>query len=153
MHLRRFSATAAAASIGAVTIHDTLRNVVGMAADATWLYVAADLGTTGSDGVYRIRRDQLGTFVPERIAALAFDTTRAPVLVDSTTSAQHLYVRDDNGDVHVIVDPGGTTPQHLGAISTLGGGSDYAMAYSPAGPSIYLFETETDSTGNFVRLD
>jgi hypothetical protein len=144
----------AAASSAPVTIDPALRDVVSIAADATWLYLAGSTGTgdTFREGVYRIRRTDLGTAPAEWIANVNISSTRAPVVIDSTTAASHLYVRAGDGSVHVVVDPGGA-PVHLGVISTLGRSADSAMAYAPATDSLYVFETLTSAAGNFVRLD
>jgi hypothetical protein len=142
-------------SAGAGTLlgsHPTLRNVVALAADSTYFYVQAQDGSvTTTEGIYRVSRA-----TPSSAALLTLipvDSTRAALALDSLTSPAHLYARDDAGDVHVIVDPAGPSPRHLGVLSTLGDSSDWAMAFDHAAGALVLFESETVTTGRFVRLD
>jgi hypothetical protein len=81
------------------------------------------------------------------------DASHASLALDSLTSPRYLYARDDDGNLHVFADPGGASPRHLGIVSTLGDSSDYAMAYDAVAGALILFESETVSTGRFVRLD
>ena len=135
---------------------DAVRNVVGIAADATYFYVVgedADL----ADGVFRLLRSDLSA-PPVRLATITVDTTRASIEVDSLAAAAHLYFRADDGLVHVIVNPaadpaGPTPPGHLGAITRLASTGDFAMTIDHATGALYLFESVTDSAGNIVRLD
>ncbi|MEZ4311066.1 MAG: hypothetical protein R3F14_23735 [Polyangiaceae bacterium] len=123
--------------------------VVGMAADPTYFYVASN-GFAG-EGIYRIERANI-TGPATKIATINTSTLCTNIELDSYVSPQYLYARDAVGDVHAIVDPAGANPVHVGAISTLGTSSDYAMTYDQATSSIYIFETETDSAGRIVRL-
>jgi hypothetical protein len=41
---------------------------------------------------------------------------------------------------------------HLGAISSLGDTTDYAMAYDQLSGKLYFFETETVATGRLVEM-
>jgi hypothetical protein len=165
VEIRRFDPTTPGAGTSVGAVHPTMRDTLGLAVDATWFYLAGVRqvdATTVARGVFRVRRAELGTAVPELIAPMnlfssATTTTtltaRVAMAVDSTTAATVLYVRGGDGRLHVVADPGGAAPRHLGELSALGGYGDFAMAYVPSGPSIYLFETETVTTGNFVRLD
>lgn len=132
-----------------------LENVVGIAADATYFYVVgeeagADAAT--KDGVFRLLRSDLSQ-PPVRLATVTVDTTRASIEVDDLAAATHLYFRADNGFVHVIKDPAGTAPQHLGPIFALEDTQDFAMTIDHATGSLYVFESVTDTSGTFVRLD
>ncbi|AKF09106.1 Ig-like domain-containing protein [Sandaracinus amylolyticus] len=165
--IRRFSPTAPADSTSLGNVGGSAqRDIVGLAADETWIYFAGgrQAATDWELGVFRVRRSELTTMTPQRIAPIPLDVSRnssgaitdvaqAPMAVDSTVAATYLYVRGGDGHVHVIRDPGGTTPIYLGPISPYGRDGDRGMAYDPAGPSIFLFETETRTQGNFVRLD
>jgi hypothetical protein len=51
-----------------------------------------------------------------------------------------------------VVQPGGPGAAHIGAISTLGTTNDYAMAFDKGTGRLYLFETETDSSGVIREL-
>jgi hypothetical protein len=130
-----------------------LRNVAGIAADATYFYVVAQTdATAASEGVYRLPRSDLGA-TPVRLAAVDINTTRASIEVDDLTSPGYLYFRAADGAVHVIADPAAAMPRHLGAIRTGLDSTNASMTYDRATGAIYLFETTTASTGNFVRLD
>jgi methionine-rich copper-binding protein CopC len=154
VQLRTFSPTAPGPFSVGVPVHSTLRDVVAIAADTTWLYMVGGVqAATVIRGVYRIRRAELGTMAPELIASIPVNTTRGAIFVDSLTSPTYLYVRADNGEVHVVGDPGGATPVHLGAISTLGESVDEAMAYDRATNALFIIESETTSDNHIVRLD
>ena len=146
------------------------RGVAAITADSTyfyWLGTRFPAGGPIETGVYRMPRAG-GT--PQRIASIPVsisgnsDTTRTAsgtgsIAVDTTTgTAGYLYARGDDGAVHVVADPGGAAPLHLGAISTLGGNRamDY-LAPDPSDPTgrgaLFVIETGTVSTGRIVRLD
>ena len=122
----------------------SIHYVVGLAVDGQFFYLAANGG--GTEGVYRIPRA-----APDTAATLLFpidtSTLHNSLVVDAVTSAQHLYVRENGGDIHAMQDPGGATPLYVGVISTLGTTADYAMTYERGSGTLYFFETETDSAG------
>ncbi|WP_236520026.1 Ig-like domain-containing protein [Sandaracinus amylolyticus] len=166
VQIRRFDPAAPGAATPVGALGSGARDTLGLAADATWFFFAGAWevdATTTLRGIFRVRRSELGTATPELIAALPIHTVsssgsvsyvaRVPMFVDSTTSASYLYARANTGEVHAVMDPGGATPVYVGAISPLGDTGDFAMAYDPADASIFLFETETVSTGRIVRLD
>jgi hypothetical protein len=64
-----------------------------------------------------------------------------------------LYVRAYGGDTHAIVQPASATPVHVGVINSLGTISDYAMTYDKANGALYIYETESDTTGRIVRIE
>lgn len=134
--------------------NSAIEDVTAVQADATWVYVLGNTGTTASEGLYRLRRDQLldVSQVPEAIHLIALDDARAKLFLHTTATTTYAYFRDDDGAVHVV-DVGAATPAYLGVLSEIGRGGDDAMAFDPTGPSLYLFETESATTGNFVRLD
>ena len=72
-------------------------------------------------------------------------------MVDDPISAANLYVRAQNGDVHVIIDPGGAAI-HAGAINNLGLPVYNAMTYDAPGKALYIFETQTSASGRIVML-
>lgn len=162
--VQRFDAMAAGAPVVLGTLGATDTEVIGMAADATWIYFAGRVGpaATAQRGVFRVSRTALGLggAVPELVAPIAVTTTltsttlraRVAMAVDDTTAAAYLYVRDTVGDVQVVADPGGAVPRPLGAVLTLGTSFDFAMTYDPALRELFLFETETESTGHLVRV-
>ncbi|HSN98427.1 MAG TPA: hypothetical protein VLS89_09015, partial [Candidatus Nanopelagicales bacterium] len=123
--------------------------VTGLAADSQYFYVASN-GSQG-EGVYRLSRSAVAD-PPVKLASINTDTLSSNIEVDDFATAGHVYVRDDAGDVHAIIAPATGSSAHIGAISTLGTGSDYAMTYDKAEQAIYLFETENLSTGRIVVL-
>ena len=123
--------------------------IVGLAVDDQYFYVASN--GTGGEGVYRVSRaDVAGP--AQKIASIDTSTLCTNIEVDAFVSPQYLYVRNALGDVHAVIGPASASPVHVGAISTLGTSSDYAMSYDKADGSLYLFETETDAAGRIVRL-
>ncbi len=145
-----YSFSPAAASVPALLgVSTSVWYVVGVAADATYFYVASS-GVSG-EGVYRVLRSNIAA-PAVKIATVDTSTLHTSIEVDSYASAQYLYVRDALGDIHAVVNPGGATPVHAGVISTLGSSVDYAMAYDQAGSALYFWETETVATGRIVRL-
>lgn len=134
--------------------NSAIEDVTAVAADATHVYVLGNVGATANEGLYRLRRDMLMDVaqVPEPIHLVALDDTRAKLFLHVTATTTYAYFRDDSGNTHVA-DVGAATPTYVGILSEIGGTADDAMAFDPAGPSLYLFETESVSSGNFVRLD
>jgi hypothetical protein len=144
-----FSSTTA----GVPTLLGTSTSVwytVGVAADATYFYVASS--GSGAEGVYRVLRSNIAA-PAVKIATIDTGTLHNNIEVDSYVAANHVYVRDVTGDLHAIANPGGASPVHIGVISNLGTGSDYAMAYDQAGAAIYMWESETVTAGRIVKLE
>ncbi len=129
--------------------------VSGMAADATYLYLAG-LGGLG-EGIYRLTRADLGTdtTVPSPLA-VGVDLDLAgsvAVHLDLAANANYLYFRTRSPSaVRAVARPSTPAPIHLGVISTLGEIGDDGMVYDRTDNSIYLFETETDPAGRLVRI-
>ena len=130
---------------------DEVRNVVGIAADATYFYLVGE-DATAADGVFRMLRSDLSA-PPVRLATVTVDTTRASVEVDNLTAATHLYFRAADGLVHVIGDPAGASPRHFGPLTYLVDTADDAMSIDHATGALYLIETVTTGDNNLVRLD
>ncbi len=80
------------------------------------------------------------------------DSTRARLSLHTTATTTYLYFRDDDGNLHVA-DVGAATPIYLGILTDLGDAGDEAFTYDSNTDAIYLFESETVSTGRIVRLD
>jgi cysteine-rich repeat protein len=135
--------------------NDSVWYVVGMAVDDKYFYVASN-GVAG-EGVYRVARANVAA-AALKIASVDTGMLCTNIEVDAFVSPQTLYVRSATGDVHAVADPAvastpSTGPVHVGAISTLGLPSDYAMTYDKAGGALYLFETEVDPAGRIVRIE
>jgi hypothetical protein len=141
------AAGGAAARIGG---NDAIHDVSGLAADATFLYLAGRSGTT--EGIYRLRRADLmdSSQAPVLLASGEnLPNDRTGIAVDSTASARVLYYRTDgSSDVWMIVDPHLDTPTWAGRIVGDGGGSGFGLAYDPAGRSVYLLDGST-----WLRVD
>jgi hypothetical protein len=142
--------------------NDTIRDAVGLAVDDTHVYVVAERNDASAvEGVYRIARSDLGdpmapalNLTPRiDLNVTGFPRRAVPVVVDAPTLPAHLYVRNARGHVEVVRDPGGASPLHLGEVITVGGSGDHAMAFDEATGSLYLFETDSDADGRFLRYD
>ncbi|AKF10152.1 Ig-like domain-containing protein [Sandaracinus amylolyticus] len=132
----------------------TMQRAIATAVDATYVYLLGRVG--GAGGVYRVRRDALGDDpIPELVAPANVPETmpRGSIELDSVVAAQTLYFRDAQGDLRVVTGLGTSTPIDLGVLSPLGDADDHQLTYDALGRSIFLFESETDARGNFVRLD
>jgi hypothetical protein len=148
--------TAAPSPAMVIGTNDTLREISGMAIDATWIYAVATVG--GEEGLFRLRRSELGNpaATPEtlytgddmtdRNAAIFFDDPAAPTV---------LYFRTYAGPnkVFALLQPDSATPRLLGPLLNLGRNADNSMALDPTGRSLYVYETTTTTAGNYVRID
>ncbi|UJR86428.1 Ig-like domain-containing protein [Sandaracinus amylolyticus] len=131
-----------------------MERAIATAVDATYVYLLGRVAGVG--GVYRVRRDALaGDPIPELVARANVPETmaRGSIALDSIGAAQVLYFRDAQGDVRVVTGLGTSTPIDLGVVSPLGDADDHQLTYDALSDSIFLFESETDARGNFVRLD
>jgi hypothetical protein len=151
----RFYSHSPAASGPATLLGSTnlVRNASGLAADASFFYVVAQTdATVATEGIYRISRADLAA-PPVRLAALDVNNTRASIEIDDLASARYLYFVSLEGTVDVIADPGGASPLHLGSIARDLDSTNGPMTIDRASGAIYVFETTSASTGNFVRLE
>lgn len=132
----------------------TVASVRGMVVDDEYVYLQGVVG--GLRGIYRLSRSNLSGAPLALAVSTAFSTstTQATAMaLDSLTNPANLYVRDASGEVQAIIDPDGASPFYLGPVIDLGTSSDFAMTLAPDTGALYLFETETVSTGNWVRYD
>ncbi|MCA9611408.1 MAG: Ig-like domain-containing protein [Sandaracinus sp.] len=128
-----------------------LYRVRAIGTDGTWVFVVANpYGDTSTEGVYRLPLTNLAA-TPEPLWLGNLPTSATALEVQVTASTTYVYFRDQDGNVHVA-DAGGASAQYLGVLSALGRSGDVAMGFDPVGPSLYLFESETESTGRIVRL-
>jgi hypothetical protein len=140
-----------ATSVGS---NDTLREVSGIAADATWIYAVATVG--GDEGLFRLRRSELGdpAAAPEVLYLDDMSDRNAALMLDDVASPAILYFRTYDGPnkVFALLNPRSASPRLLGPLTNLGRTGDNAMALDPSG-SLFLFESTTTTAGNFVRID
>ncbi|MBO6940215.1 MAG: Ig-like domain-containing protein [Deltaproteobacteria bacterium] len=140
--------------------NEVITDATGLAVDDTYVYVAGEYKDGFEEGVFRIPFTELGNpmYDPVNIApGIDHDGTCCPsgtiaMYVDSTTAPGHLYIRNYDGHVEAIIDPGGT-PIYVGEVIPVGGSGDNAMWLDQSTGSLYLFETDSESTGNFLRYD
>jgi hypothetical protein len=136
--------------------NDTLREVSGMAADATWLYVVATVA--GDEGLFRLRRSELGTpaAAPEVLyQGENLSDRNAAVLLDNPTAPTVLYFRTypTTNAVYALLQPASATPRLFGPLLQLGRTGDNAMTLDPTGSALYVYETTTTTQGNYVRVE
>jgi hypothetical protein len=126
---------------------DTVYDIDSLVADSTWFYIAAAESSTVR-GLYRVRRADVeaGTATPTRFASFG---TQLTLRLDDLASPRYLYVRD-NGDIHVIEDPGGTA-RNLGRIFD-GDDGDRAMDYDRATDTMVFFSTHQEPNGEWYRF-
>ena len=133
----------------------SLEKVRSLVSHGGFLYLVADIPgpntTTDPDrpGVYRLPWSDLAA-TPE-VVWQGDMPSQGTLHVQTTGTTTYLYFRDGDGNVHVA-DIGGTSPTHIGVLSSIGRSGDIAFTFDPAGPAIYLFETESDTTGRIVRI-
>jgi len=145
--------------------NSVVESVVGIAADATYLYIAGlinyDYPEPDIEGIFRLARADLGdsAVMPELLAQVDISTYQGlPMFVDDDTTATVLYFRrhgvyNQPNQVHAILSPASATPLHIGPILSLGHYQDYAMTLDRSTNSLFLFESETDPDGRIVRVD
>jgi len=141
--------------------NEIVTDVVGIAADDTFLYVVGELKDDETEGLFRIPFTELSneSYAPLNLApGINHDGTPSPsrevaMYVDAVSTPGHLYVRNAVGHVEVVIDPGGGSPIYLGEVIRVGTAGDEAMWLDPSTGALYLFETETDSDGTFLRFD
>lgn len=140
----------AAQSPIALGSNSTVEEVVGLAADAQFLYLVGRSVATGVTGIYRLGRADLGS--PQvsagLIQPLTFSTAEPhPAYLDDIFNPQYLYVRaGDPPAVFVIELPASVAPVRRGPLVVQGRVGDVAWTYDQVGRSIYYFETETSTT-------
>jgi len=123
--------------------NSTVDYVVGLAADSQYFYVAGR--AADGEGVFRISRASIAS-PATRLAYLNTSTLHNAVEVNNTMNATYLYVREEGGDIHVIMNPGASA-LHAGPITDLGTASDFAMTYDTTSNVLYFLETETNGGG------
>lgn len=132
----------------------SISGVRGLALDDQYLYVTAS--ALGSAGVFRLSRADVSA-TPELLAfSTTFSTSTSqatPMAVDAATAPRYLYVRNQYGEVEAFAEPAGPLPRYLGPVIDRGRAGDWAMTLDPATGQLYLFETESDADGVWLRYD
>lgn len=132
-------------------------NVSGIAMDADYIYACGQTESSSSTrGVFRISRADIegdGDAVATRLATISTRNLGCPIVIDDRTAPEHLYVRDDSGDIHVIGDPGGAH-RYLGVIFRGDGSAEHGMDVDLPTGALYVFSTRDDpERGTWYRLD
>ncbi len=157
---RTYRLSAAAAETPTlVGVSERMRNIVGVAYGGGYYYFIGEAQTSRSstpqDAVVRVPEAEMmnSTFRPEvlveGVTVDSFDP--APIFVDDRTNPRNLYFKAANGDVHVVVNPADTDPQHFGVVYSPG--SPPVMAFDDVNDTIYLLDVSEVSTGRVIRLD
>lgn len=156
-----FSASAPSAPT-VTTLDRGIYNVEGLAVDDQYLYLFGQSGdvSPGITGLFRVARSGLGATPAPVELVHAFATTTfttsgpsavfAALVLDDLVDPRYLYVRTA-GDIHVIEEPDGAF-RYLGIVHD-GLNGDRAIARDPVTDALWLFSTEEDVDGEWVRLD
>jgi hypothetical protein len=146
---------------GAVTLlgqNAALRDVVAIDGDGTWIYVIGATvpgpGTTVVRTVYRLPASDV-TATPQPMvseALVGFGTTQGAMVLDATRDILYFRSTDVPRGVHAIFDASTADPVYVGPVFVRGGSGDQGLALDPSIPALYLFETESVSTGAFIEL-
>lgn len=134
----------------------TIQNVVGIAADQTFVYFVGESVAGGVSGLYRLNRADLAS--PSAPTTLIFpmdiDTSQQyPIYLDDPNGPTYLYLRttEPNG-IFVLQSPGEQAPVRRGYLIQRGAADDFAWTYSSATNQIFFLETETSTTGRIIQL-
>ncbi len=154
------SATAPGAPVRMGT-NEIVTDVTGLAADDTYFYVAGEYKADFDEGVFRIPFTELGNpmYDPLNLTpdidhdGTQFASNEIAMYVDATTAPGHLYIRNAIGHFEAVIDPGGASPIYVGEVISVGGSGDNAAWLDLATGSLYIFETDSESTGSFLRYD
>lgn len=143
--------------VTAVGTNDAVHDVAGIAADATFVYVAGR--ANGVEGIFRLRRDrlddpsQLPVELDAGIDVLSDDGT---IAIDDTGTAHALYYRTSNAprsDVRVIVDPAAALPSFRGILwRAAGTAQNGALGYDAERATLWLLDTNAGSSPRWLRL-
>jgi hypothetical protein len=131
-----------------------LAQVRGLVVDDQFVYVSAKLD--GVLGIYRVPRASVGDepVVLAQTPSLSTSTTAAtPMAIDRLVGPTNLYFRNGDGELEAIIGPASASPFYLGPVIDRGDSSDRAMVLDHATGQLFYFETETVSTGVWLRYD
>lgn len=152
-----FSVPASAAQTPTqVGSNSTVENIVGMAADQTFLYLMGVSVTGGVEGLYRLNRADLGapTTPAVLLARLELDTSaQHAAFLDDPAGPQYLYVKsNDPAAVLVIAEPGEDAPVIRGFLARQGRSSDFAWTFDSTTNSILYYESESSTAGRIIWM-
>jgi hypothetical protein len=153
--------TADAAAPGMVMNRGTNANVTAIhavAANATyvWFTGSARIDGTARSSVYRLPWTGLATATPTLLApwesvsvgtgnaGIAYDDVRDILYFKSTQSGEE--------GVYAIFDAASATPYFGGMVAAIGRSVDAGLAIDTSVPALFLFETTTDTNGNFAEV-
>ena len=145
-----------AESVVRIADNPHIRDVVALAATADWVFfvgAADDAGGTSQRTVYRLSRTDL-TAAPTAIAPadqLGFSASNGAMEYDAGRDVLYFRATSPAG-VYAIFDASTATPVYAGPVLVRGNSGDYAMALDPSVPALFVFETETASTGTFLEV-
>jgi len=135
--------------------NDELADVVALAANDEWIFVAGDGPEGSSDNtVFRVPRDDVGA-TPERLAPadlVGFSSSNGAMSYDEANDILYFRSTSSPAGIYAIFGAGSDAPLFAGAVAIVGRSFDYAMAFDAASESLYVFETESTSDGNFVVI-
>lgn len=152
--------TASATAPGSVLTRGTNADVTAIhaiAADATYVYFT---GTARIDGttrtsVYRLPWSDLGQ-APRLLApwtSVSVSSSNAGIVYDPATDILYFRsTRSGEEGVYAVFDASTDAPTFAGRVVAIGRSSDAGLALDPAIPALLLFETQSESTGNFVEV-
>lgn len=137
--------------------NDALEDVSALAADATFIYAMANLGDATSEGIYRLRRDELANpaAVPVLVygGGLDYSDENGAMYLASFGGTTWMYFRTFGpAHVHLLLDPGGAAPRCLGPIWTTASDDRTGMAYDPSVPALFVLD-HAPSPDQWVRLE
>jgi hypothetical protein len=135
----------------------TIQDVSAMAADATYIYVMANISDTTTEAIYRLRRDELNN--PAATPFLVYsgghnysDENGAMYLAEYAGTTWMYFRTYGPADVHLLLEPGGASPRYLGTIWTTTNQNRTGMAYDPSVPALFVID-HAPNPDQWVRIE
>jgi hypothetical protein len=135
-----------------------LDSVVAIAASAEWIFLmGTGLEGAASSGrtIYRVPwADVAATPVPLAHPELvSISATNGSMVYDPGRDVLYFRQGRSPAGVHAIFDAASAAPFYAGEVAAIGTSGDHGLALDPAIPALFLFETETATTGAFARIE
>ena len=136
----------------------SLDSVVAIAATSEWIFLmGTGLEGAASSGrtIYRVPWSDV-TATPEPLAhpeLLSLSTANGSMVYDAGRDILYFRQGRSPAGVHAVFGAASATPFYAGAVVARGSSSDHGLALDPTIPALFLFETETVSTGAFARVE